>query len=204
MSVAGSMASETGILALVLAAGRSRRFGTEDKRRAALEEGGSLLATTYGRVSEIFPVVRVVLPPGEEPTTLGLPENTAVIYADACNEGIGGTLRSVFRYILEQPSEQTCDVVAIFLGDMPWLNASTVKMLSSKVGSQRIVRPAYESQPGHPVFVGREFWPEFLKAAGDKASDVLARGGSDLDIIPVDDTGVVRDVDYPEDLVRHR
>jgi len=51
------------VIALVLAAGSSTRFGS-DKRRATLADGRSLLAHSVARARAVFDEVRVVLREG--------------------------------------------------------------------------------------------------------------------------------------------
>lgn len=79
--------------------------------------------------------------------------------------------------------------------DHPWVAAATVRAL---VAAGEGV-PVYRERGGHPPLVGRRWFAALARAHAhvDGARGIL-RG--QLARIPVDDAGVVRDVDHPADL----
>lgn len=192
------MPSES-VVALVLAAGRSRRFGN-DKRRASLPGRGTLLAATLGTLRPHFAEIWVVLGIEDDPVSLGIAKDIGTIVAEAAERGMGESLAAGIRAL---NAEIQASAVAVMLGDMPWLSEETLVLLCSRANDQSIVRPVYCGQSGHPVLFGRRFWPDLELLAGDQGARTVVQQHRDACIeIEVQDPGVVRDVDRPVDLVR--
>jgi len=58
------------------------------------------------------------------------------------------------------------------------------------------VAPVYENQRGHPILFDRALWPELLALPeGSAPRDVLTRHPDRLRLIPVDDDGILVDLD---------
>ncbi len=184
-------------LAVIAAAGRGRRFGA-DKRRAPLADGRSLLTTTLARAGTLFPRVAVVIRADDDPADLGLGD-ALVLRAPRAERGLGASIGDAFAALLA--ADEAAEVVALWLGDMPWVDDATVAALRARAGADRIVRPVLDGAPGFPVLFGRAFWPELAaRADGDGARDLIARHRAALIELPVADPGVLRDVDRPGDL----
>lgn len=184
-------------MALIMAAGHSRRFGS-DKRLARLADGRTLLATTLAAAMDAFEQVRVVVNTQVAPADLGIPEAMALVTRPAAPVGLGGSIAHALRELDQTLSR--CDVhsVAIWLGDMPWVRPETCQRLARRAAADTIVRPLYLDMPGHPVFFGRDFWPALATNLDDLgARPVLARFADRVIAVPVADPGVIRDIDYP-------
>lgn len=180
-------------VALLLAAGFGKRFGA-DKRRARLADGRTLLAASLANARAVFPDVRVVLRSGDDPVALGLPVDIPLVRCADAESGMGYSLAAG----VDSLNSRTFSSVAILLGDMPWLDESTLRLLADQADPQRIVFPLYEGQRGHPVLFGRTFWPELLKLQGDEgARAVLQAHREAWHPVVVEDSGVLRDVDTP-------
>lgn len=187
------------VVALVLAAGRSRRFGC-DKRRARLPGRGTLLAATLKTVCPHFAETRVVLGVEDNPADLGIPKDVGPIVVAEADQGMGASLAAGIR-ALSDDSEALA--VAVVLGDMPWLSGDTLASLCSRASDQVIVRPFYRRQWGHPVLFGRCFWGALSRLTGDEgASSVVDQYRHRCIEIEVQDPGVVQDVDRPGDLLQ--
>ncbi|MDU9394065.1 nucleotidyltransferase family protein [Pseudomonas sp. zfem002] len=178
-------------VALVLAAGRGRRFGS-DKRVALLPSGARMLAATLARALEAFPNVWVVLRPDDDPQALGLDPRVTVVRAKLADEGMGASLAAGVRAL-----EGTAfEAVAVLLGDMPWIELGTLERLRDLAEVGRIVVPTFQGQRGHPVLFGRRFWPGLRDLRGDQGGKrVMQENAADCLVVAVDDEGVVRDVD---------
>ncbi|MBM7334408.1 MAG: NTP transferase domain-containing protein [Alcanivorax sp.] len=184
-------------LALIAAAGRARRFGS-DKRRAPLADGRALLTATRARAGERFADVRVILRADDRPADLAVPE-TAVIVSPRADQGLGLSLADAFAALLAH--DEPAEVVAVWLGDMPWVATETVDRLLAEAAGDRIVRPTLDHRPGFPVLFGRHLWPALAaNEQPDGARALVARHRRALVEIPVTDPGVLRDVDRPDDL----
>lgn len=184
----------TSIAGLILAAGFSRRFGS-DKRQAVLSSGETLLASSLKRVQAALPASWVVLRPTDDAQALGVPVEMPVVRSELAEDGLGHSLASGVRAI---SGHSTAEALAVFLGDMPWISRATLEQLFAAASAERIVQPTYDGQPGHPVIFGRQFWPQLLTLTGDSgARSVLLANPEAVQRIAVSDAGVVQDVDTP-------
>ena len=184
------------VVALVLAAGSSVRFG-RDKRRAALPDGRSLLVHSVERACTAFDDVRVVLREGEQGEDLGLPAQCRVISNPDFALGLGHSLAAGAASLLDSEAQ----AVAILLGDMPWIAPATLRKLAAEAGASTIVLPCHGGQPGHPVLFGRDFWPALARLTGDEGARSLVQAHPACCVrLQVADAGVLQDVDRPDAL----
>ncbi|MFS0827450.1 nucleotidyltransferase family protein [Pseudomonas phoenicis] len=182
--------------ALVLAAGRGRRFGS-DKRLARLGDGQTVLATTVRRAQAHFDEVWVVIAGHDDPQALALPEGVRVVRAQHADQGMGASLAAGVRAMR---ASQTC-VLAVLLGDMPWLAADTLLRLRETATAERIVLPCHDGRRGHPVLFGRQFWPELERVGGDQGGRPVLRAHAQACLeVEVADPGIWLDIDTPDDL----
>jgi molybdenum cofactor cytidylyltransferase len=177
--------------ALVLAAGFSRRFGS-DKRRHPVD-GEPLLKRTAANALAAGLPCRICLRPGDGdmPLMLGLP-GIEYIECPAAVEGMGSTLAQGVAAC------EDWDGLLVVLGDMAWVRPATLVAVRDALAVDRIVQPRYRGRPGQPVGFGRDFYPDLLELRGDRGGrDILPRHGSALVRLPVDDPGIHRDLDTP-------
>ncbi|TIH09893.1 nucleotidyltransferase family protein [Pseudomonas leptonychotis] len=185
------------VIALMLAAGRGSRFGS-DKRVALMVDGRSLLAASVERAQQVFSQVHVLLRAEDDPQTLGLAADCQVIRCAEADQGMGHSLAAGIRGLAGQDAE----AIAVMLGDMPWVSAHSLQQLCDQATPERIVYPLCEGRRGHPVLFGRAFWPQLLNLTGDQgARELLQAHAAVCHPIVLDDAGVLRDVDRPEALL---
>ncbi|MBI6852976.1 nucleotidyltransferase family protein [Pseudomonas cichorii] len=184
------------VIGLILAAGRSRRFA-DDKRRALLPDGRSMLQASIDTARQSFNEVWVVLRSDDDAQALGIVPDVGIVRSEQADQGMGHSLASGIEALMPSPAI----AVAILLADMPWLQTSTLRSLVQLADPQRIAQPVHAGQRGHPVVIGRQFWPELLLLEGDQgARTLLTANASVCDLMATDDRGTVRDVDTPEHL----
>ncbi|MEK4027581.1 nucleotidyltransferase family protein [Pseudobacillus sp. FSL P4-0506] len=95
--------------------------------------------------------------------------------------------------------------VMIFLGDLPFISEQTIhaiyesglKMLDEHT-EPFMVRPVYQSIPGHPVFLGRIHEELFSRMTGDQGAKSMLESFSYKERVPVEDEGIIIDIDTPE------
>jgi len=183
--------------AVLLAAGRSARFG----------EANKLLATV-----EDVPIVRRAARTLTESSVSG-PVAVLGHEADAVRDALAGLpveSRHNEDYAAGQSTsvaagvavarERSWDAVLFALGDMPWVSPGTVETLVSAYasGSETVLAPAYEGTRGNPVVFDAGHFEALAAVSGDRGGrDLIERSGT---LVPVDDPGVCRDVDRPGDL----
>ncbi|MDP5071589.1 MAG: nucleotidyltransferase family protein [Congregibacter sp.] len=184
-------------IVLILAAGRARRYGL-DKRGAQVELSQTLLQKTISQYQKLNLRILVCLSARAEDDfleSLLLADSVECLRCSRAEEGMGGTLAQAVTRIGEVPA------VLVALGDMPGLMPATISTLLENMHSDCVVYPVFEGLRGHPVLFGRRFLSVLKALGGDSgASKLLAENADSCVAIPVNDPGVLLDVDTPDDL----
>lgn len=179
------------VFALLLAAGRSRRFDG-DKRLATLPCGRTLLRASIENALHVFNEVWVVLREEDDTELLGVPLEVNVVRSPQADLGMGHSLASGIAALM--PS--SADAVAVLLADMPWIQPATLQSLASMANPRRIALPGHDGQRGHPVIIGRDFWPLLLNLEGDQgAKSIIKSHPERCDVLVCEDPGILRDAD---------
>ena len=192
---------ESKISALILAAGASVRFGAENKLHASLDGVGILERTICSVKACRFSNVLVVARPNDLGTQ-STAEKLKVDFALNHNAdlGVGSSISVGMSNAMIIQSEG----VAIFLGDLPLIKKETIDFLIKRFVEHertKIVRPMYGDQIGHPVIFPRILFPAMSEIKGDVGARELIQANRDLlDLVEVEDRGVVQDFDTPEDI----
>ncbi|MEE5114976.1 nucleotidyltransferase family protein [Pseudomonas alliivorans] len=179
------------VFALLLAAGRSRRFDG-DKRLATLPCGRTLLRASIENALHVFNEVWVVLREEDDTELLGVPLEVKVVRSPQADLGMGHSLASGIAALM--PS--SANAVAVLLADMPWIQPATLQSLASMANPRRIALPGHDGQRGHPVIIGRDFWPLLLNLEGDQgAKSIIKSHPERCDVLVCEDPGILRDAD---------
>jgi molybdenum cofactor cytidylyltransferase len=183
------------IAGLLLAAGRSRRFGT-DKLCAKLS-GKAVIRWSAEALAELDAVF-VVTPPGADATTQALSRlDVSFVVNLGRDEGMASSIRAGVAAL---PAE--AEAVVISLADQPLVSQEMVRQLCDRwrLGGVSAVAPEYRDGRGHPVLFGRDCFNALLALRGDiGARSVLDTLGDRLALIRVDEAMPI-DVDTPEAL----
>ncbi|MCZ6711396.1 MAG: nucleotidyltransferase family protein [Gammaproteobacteria bacterium] len=188
--------------AVLLAAGASRRFGS-DKRSHVLASGDRLLHTTTEIYLKCFEQVVVVLRPDDSELRDALlgrfnEHAPSVVVATLAHLGMGHSLAAGIATVSDW------DYAFVALGDMPFVAASTLARLKRAMrsaGIDAIVQPSYQGKPGHPVGFGNTHFSALQSLSGDTGARKVVKDLNDQVIdVPVSDRGVLHDVDKPTDL----
>ena len=181
---------------LLTAAGRGTRFGS-DKRRARLPDGRQLLERSIANLAETGLPFCVALGPGDDVLAEALAARAVeTLRCTEAPRGMGATLAAAVRQL------PPWDAVLVALGDMPWLRPASISAVARVSGPDAICVPCHNGRRGHPVAFGGRFLPELAALDGDRgARDLLLRHAAAVRELPVDDPGVLRDVDRPADLI---
>ncbi len=181
---------------ILLAAGEGSRFG--GNKLLALTDRGVPLAVAALRVLVVagLDVVAVVRPGDSALAGLLEREGARVITPPEAGRGMGHSLAQGVA------AAARAEGWILALADMPHVRSKTVIALCDALRQGRpLAAPVYMGRRGHPVGFARRYRPELLGLNGDRgARAVLQRHAEDLSLIPVDDPGVVCDIDRPEDL----
>ena len=187
--------------AVILAAGRGSRLGGVAK--ALIEHDGvSFLERIAGccRQAGVARAVVVVAEPFAEPVTARALELGLEVAVNPRPER--GMASSVAVGFAHAGRWSEVDAALLWPVDHPRVTIETVSALVSRADPGAIVIPVAGDRGGHPALVGRDVWAE-LVSCGDLdggAREVFRHNRERQIRVPVDDPGVIRDVDTPGDL----
>ena len=193
------------IVGILLAAGQGTRFGNA-KLLAPLPAsshgvtGGTALgaAASLHLMAALNEVVAVVRPGDFLLQQVLAATGARVVVCDRAAEGMGASLACAVAECAD------ADGWLVALADMPWIAPSTIAAVADALGDgAEIAAASYRGERGHPVGFARRYGPLLCELTGDEgARSLVAARRWALRLVEVDDAGVLRDVDRPEDLVQ--
>ena len=191
------------IAALLLAAGQSRRMGTN--KLLAEIDGRPMVARTAQRLlsSHARPIVAVLGNQADAvDTALGrLPVER--VRNPAFAEGLSTSLK---RGLAALPPD--IDGVVVCLGDMPLVTGRDLDRLIAAFNpleGRAIIVPTRRGKRGNPVLWARRFFPEMAELAGDVGAKHLIGEHAELVCeVEMDTDGVLVDIDTPDALAALR
>ncbi len=189
--------------AILLCAGQGLRFKktrNEVKLLAHLPDGQTVVAASAANllqaVGRVFAVVAGDNRCDELIRTLDDCGCQVVLNHQAAT-GMGGSIA------VGVMASEFADGWLLALGDMPYLQPATIKKIAA-LGqqTQQIIVPTFNQQRGHPVFFPSSFHAQLLALQGDTgARSVVLENAEKVLEIAVDDSGVLLDVDVPNDIL---
>jgi len=188
------------IVGILLAAGKGERFGGgvgNSKLLANLLDGLPIALAAARSLQPACDRLLVVLRPGDSALAdLFTAEGIAVVICHDADAGMGHSLAAGVR----ASPEAGAWVVA--LADMPYIQSISHHAVAARLrAGASLVATTFRGRRGHPVgFAGR--WRDQLSVlTGDQGGKViLEQHPGALNLVEIDDPGVVRDIDRPEDL----
>ena len=181
------------IVGILLAAGSSRRFGA-DKRLHLLADGTPMALASARNLAAVCSRTIVVIRPDDTVlASLLAEEGLETIVCAEAQQGMGHSLASGVA--------ATADAAGwlVALADMPYIQAASYHaVLDAMQGGTALARPIHNGRPGHPVGFGAAYRAELLALTGDQGGKAIIEANPDaLVLCPVDDPGVLKDVDMP-------
>jgi molybdenum cofactor cytidylyltransferase len=182
--------------AVVPAAGRGERFGTPLKQLADVE-GVPMLERTIRSLLDAG-VNRVIVV-----TAAGAQMDRVAVFGDrrvtrAINPA---PERGMFSSIQAGIAAAEGDPILVLPGDMPFVARDTVAALVAAAPLASVTMPRYRGKRGHPVALPARLREAILAAsATTNLSHLIDAAGEERLYIDVDDPGILRDVDTPQDL----
>jgi len=193
------MTAPSDAAAIVLSAGRSERFGAQNKLLHEIH-GVPIIRHTVEAVLGAH-LAEVIIVTGHdadhvEPALAGLAVKcvrNATPWA-----GMGTSLAVGANAVKSGYSG-----IFVMLGDMPKLQSSTLtrmlKDFDPKSGRD-IAVPITNGRRGHPVLFGSRHFPQLCALSGDDgARQILKDHPERVQAVQVDDPGILFDIDTPED-----
>ncbi len=189
------------VAGVLLAAGTSSRFGSENKLLADLE-GEPIVRHAVCTLLEarVDPVVVVLGHDADrvETTLEGLP--VEFVRNEAYSAGQATSVRAGIGSVRTRAPDS--DGALIALGDMPFVSPETVDTLvdAYEAGLGEVLAPAFDGKRGNPVLFDRRFFDQLAAVEGDIGGrEILLESGHGV-LVSVDERGVHRDVDTTADL----
>lgn len=185
------------IVGILLAAGSSRRFGA-DKRLHPLADGTPMVLASARRLAEACRRTIVVIRPGD--TALATRLAAEGMETVVCNEAEKGMGHSLSRGVA---ASADADGWLVALVDMPYIERTSYHaVLGALQDGATLARPVYKEKVGHPVGFGADHLPDLLALTGDQGGKtILDAHRDDLRRCPVEDPGILKDIDQPSQLM---
>jgi molybdenum cofactor cytidylyltransferase len=198
--ISSKLISSRMISSVILAAGASRRMG---RPKQLVRLGGKTVlrhVLDSVRASTVNEIVVVLGHNAKEvAATLAGGEHKIVINPQF-SSGMSSSIRRGLGAV-----DARAEAVLIVLGDQPYVSTGIIDRLVQEyaAGSHQIVVPTCGGRRGHPVIFGRKYWPELQALRGDVGGkDLLRRHAEDVLEVEVEETGILVDIDRPEDGLR--
>jgi molybdenum cofactor cytidylyltransferase len=192
------------VLVAILAAGESRRMG---KPKLCLPWGKT---TILGHILDQWreagaEKIVVVHGPGETPVTLeldrlGVPSDQRAATL-APERGMMGSVVTAARHAL---SDLSLTHLVVAPGDQPHLRTETLREIlrACETAPGKIVRVVFQDKPGHPLALPANVLRELSTTSSETLRDFLRLKEIAVCDLTSRDSGVLLDVDTPDDYAR--
>lgn len=183
---------------LMLAAGSSRRFGS-DKRSAKLNNSTLLDRSIQSALNSRLSLL-VILKHDDLDLIDTLSEKYPTAHFLRCPDsalGIGHSL----SFGVAQAANRRYTGVLIALADMPWVQAATYSTIARNITADKIIVSRYREHIGAPIGYGSQYFSELMSCRGDENTGTIWQSHRDrVEYLELDDSGILRDVNLPEDI----
>lgn len=195
MAAAVCASGEPKVAAVILAAGESRRMGRENKLLVPLEGVPMIVRVVRAAAGSLVNEVVVVV--GHECKRLEAVlagEAARTVFNPRFREGMSTSLQRGLAAVAED-----VDAIAVCLGDMPYVRSTHINRVVAAFDPAQgrgICVPTCGGQRGHPVVVGRGFFPRIHGVTGDVGARQLLSAHADAVCeIELADRAVLIDID---------
>jgi len=183
-------------VAVVLAAGFSRRFGS-NKLMHPLSDGRSILwHSLQPYINAGCDLACVTRPDSAEVISLLKSLGIKTLSCDQAEQGMSASIAVAAQY-----AQSLSRPLMLGLGDMPYMRAQSLQQLLQAwdLLKPEILYPCVNGQQGHPVVFRASYFSELASLEGDKGAKSLLAGEL-ATAVNLDDIGLVRDIDISADL----
>ena len=187
-------------IGVLLAAGQSTRFGG-NKLLYPLIDNTPMLLHCAEKLRSVLPDSIVVINRELIHLTGHLEQQGLhVLVNEQSEQGMGSSIACAVR--ASESLYPDADGWLIMLADMPYIETYTIQQLAEQLEQGAdMVAPVYQQQRGHPVGFSRRYKNELLALNQDTgARDILKKYPTELQLLQVEDEGVLIDIDRPADI----
>jgi molybdenum cofactor cytidylyltransferase len=194
---------DSNVFALILAAGSSTRMG---RAKPLLEFRGSYLLEHVIRLTLSLNFSKIIAVVGHQSDQV----QTCIRVEDERFQWVvnshyqAGQSSSLLEGL---KNGEHYSSVMVFLGDQPLISEETIRLVFKRGVDQYgelpnqpfVIRPAFQGTPGHPVFIGNFQMIDFSRLEGDQGAKQIIRNIHHSFLLPVEDPGILIDMDTPEE-----
>jgi len=186
----------SGIQGILLAAGSATRFGA-DKLVHRLGDGTPIALASARNLLAALPQSLAVVR-SDDSVLAGLLRDAglAIVECADASEGMGRSLAAGVR------ASRDASAWVVALADMPFVQPATIRRVAERLlAGDEIVAPFFHGTRGHPVGFAGVYRAQLESLRGDAGARSLLRDEEGrVAKLAVDDPGVLRDIDTPQDL----
>jgi molybdenum cofactor cytidylyltransferase len=191
-------------IGIILAAGSSKRMGAENKLLCPLNENTILEQSLNSfALSKVDKIILVVGYGARNITALPLVKQLkaqnklSIVTNENFQQGMGTSLACGVKEL--DANSHAC---LIGLGDMPFISHQTInKIIDAARGNNEkaIFAPEIGGKMGHPILWKKQFFKPLSQLNQDQgAKGIIAQNKTLLELITVNDKGILQDIDTPE------
>lgn len=184
------------IVGLVLAAGRSERFGG-NKLQHRLANGEAMVVASARKLASVVDRTVVVIRPEETALQALLsPFSLDIVVAAEAAKGMGHSLAAGVA------ASRGAAGWVVALADMPYIDAKTLAQVVTTLRQGASLAAVYcRGKQGHPVGFAAQWGEALCRLTGDVgARSILLTHSASVQRIETDDPGCLIDIDRREDI----
>lgn len=189
------MIDRSAVAAILLAAGRSSRFGTENKLLAPLD-GMPVALHAAQAIATLGPARRIAICPDSDGALACMlaGEGFDIIANPDAGRGLSESLRLGIAAVQAGPEQ----AVLLCLADMPFVRAEHLAALLARFDAEEapVVASGRDGVPMPPALFARSQFPALAEASGDTGGRALLASAV---LVPAP-AGQLGDIDRPGDL----
>lgn len=180
---------------VLLAAGSSTRFKT-NKLLHILPNGKTILEQSAQTLIKLCPDSIAIVNDNSAINDTLSDLGFRVFVNQFAEKGLGSSIACAVSHSANANGWLLC------LADMPFIKPHTFNLVLKNIANNKmIIAPTYKQQRGHPVYVSHHFYHELIHLDQDYgARYIIKNNRDDLILIDVDDSGILKDIDKPDDL----
>lgn len=191
------------MIGILLAAGFSRRFGSQHKLLQVLHDQEIIAVHAARNLLATLPVAIAVVRE-DQPELAAKLRQTGIIVTHCPSQktDMADSLMTAIQAAAE--FDAAADGYVIALADMPFIQPDTIcKVADAIQNGAQIAMPSHQGKRGHPVGFAAKLSDELLQLSGDEgARAIIQRHAALLTLIETEDAGVIADIDTQEDFER--
>jgi molybdenum cofactor cytidylyltransferase len=182
--------------AIILSAGKSERMGSP---KALLQyRGQSFLATILAATASAGLEPAIVVAGHHYDVISQAFPNVPIAFNPNYEQGMSTSVQTGIRGL---PAGLAG--AAIFLVDHPIVDRVIIDSLLARLAPGRIVVPVHDGRRGHPVIFAADLFTEILELSSDQGLNTVVRRQPERVVeVFVENAGVLRDIDTPEQFAR--